>query len=380
MAQGAVAQRGPGQAQMQQKPGNFFAATRQNFIPGPVFTFPDGQTNLTLTQVLPQTGYGAFLNIFVQGTTTTQAASSTTSANTDYPPPPWGYIQRLRLYNTQGLDLFNVTGYGLYLWMLSQRTHFDPGVQQVGQFVGGFSPSVFSQYFKAPSSVGASTTDTWQMAFRLGIAWGENLQAGLQLFQDLSVQYFLELTVGSPSNIYGATTGTVTLKSTVTTDIELFSVPPSPADQPRLNYTQVVLEDLQTSGFAAGSDLQYKIIPGNILCQLIHEIAAGATLAPTSSANLTALKMNYSQVQVPYNSKSPFPYFRQRRIYGRDLPPAVLVHELQCPNGIPELKGGRDLLNLAQLTDANSLISLASGMTTTNAQLRTVRTLLAANR
>lgn len=364
----------------QQAAGNFFAATRQNFIPGPVFTFPDGQANLTLTQVLPQTGYGAALNIFVSGTTTTAAASSTTSANTDYPPPPWAYIQRLRLYNTQGLDLFNITGYGLYLWMMSQRSDFDPGVIHTGQFIGGFTPTAFAQYFKAPSSVGASTTDTWQMAFRLMVAWGENLQAGLQLFQDLSVQYFLEITVGSPASIYGATTGTVTLKSTITTEVELFSVPPSPADQPGLNYTQVVLEDLQTSGFAAGADLQYKIIPGNILCQLIHEIAAGSPLQPTSPANLTALKLNYSQVQVPYLSKAPFPYFRQRRIYGRDMPPAVLVHELQCPNGIPELKGGRDLLNLAQLTDANSLISLASGFSGANPQLRTVRTLLAGNR
>jgi hypothetical protein len=373
------AQKQMGQPQSQ-RAGNFFAATRQNVIPGPVFTFPNGLTNLTLTQVLPQTGYGAALNIFMSGTTTTAAASTTTSANTDYPPPPLGYIQRLRIYNTQGLDLFNVTGYGLYLWMIAQRSDFESIVAHTGQFVGGFTPTVFAQYFKAPSTTGASSTDTWQMAFRIMVAWGENLQAGLQLFQDLSVQYFLEITVGSPSSIYGATTGTVTLASTITTEVELFSVPPSPADQPRLNYTQVVLEDLQTSGFAAGADLQYKIIPGNILCQLIHEIAAGSPLAPASSANLTALKLNYSQVQVPYFSKSPFPYFRQRRIYGRDMPPAVLIHELQCPNGIPELKGGRDLLNLAQLTDANSLISLASGFSTTAAQLRTVRTLLAANR
>lgn len=363
-----------------QRAGNFNGATRQNFIPGPVFTFPSGQTNLTQTQGLSQTGYGAAINIFVNGTTTTAAASSTTAANTVYPPPPLGYLQRLRLYNNQGLDLFNVTGYGLYLWDITQRTHWDPLTAQVGQFVGGFTPTVFAQYFQAPSSIGASSTDTWFFALRLMMAWGENLQAGLQLMQDPSVQYFLELTCGSPSSIYSATTGTVSLSATVTTELEIFSVPPSPADQPRLNYTQVVLEDLQTSGFSAGADWQYKVVPGNILCQVIHEFAQGATLAPFSPANLSALKFNYSQVQVPYNSKSPFPYARQRRIYGRDLPPAVLVHELQAPNGFPELKGGRDLLNLAQLTDANSLVSIAAGAPLTSPQGRTVRTLLASNR
>lgn len=368
------------QHQAQQRPGNFFGATRQNFVPGPVFTFPSGQSNLTLTQQLPQTGYGAAVNIFVNGSTTTGAASSTTASTSMYPYPPLGYLKRLRLYNNQNVDLFNVTGQGLYLWDITQRTHFDPITAQVGQFIGGFSPTVFAQYFQAPSSVGASTTDSWSFMLRLMIGWGENLQAGLQLFQDQSVQYLLELTCGAPSDIYSATTGTVTLSATISTDVELFSVPPSAADQPFLNYSQVVLEDLQTSGFSAGNDLTYKVVPGNIVCQVIHELAQGSPLAPFSPANLTALKFNYSQVQVPYNDKIPFPYFRQRRIYGRDLPPGVLVHELQCPNGIPELKGGRDLLNLAQLTDANSLIGIASGAPLTNPQLRTVRTLLCSNR
>jgi hypothetical protein len=371
----------PQAQQMPARPGNFNAATRQNFVPGPVFTFPSGQTQLTLTQPVPQTGYGAAINILVQGTTTTAAASSTTAANTDYPPPPANYLKRIRLYNNQGLDLFNVTGYGLYLWNKTQRTHWDPMVAQAGQFIGGFTPTVFAQYFKAPSSVGASTTDTWTIMYRLMVAWGENLQAGLQLLQDQSVQYLLELTCGAPSDIYGATTGTVSLSSVVTTEVELFSVPPSPSDQPRLNYTQVVLEDLQTSGFSAGADLQYKVVPGNIVCQVIHELAQGATTQPFSPANMTNLKFNYSQVQVPYNpGKAQFSYFRQRRMYGMDLPPGVLVHELQCPNGFPELKGGRDLLNLAQLTDANSLVGIASGAPLTNPQLRTIRTMLAANR
>jgi len=367
--------------QMPARPGNFNAATRQNFVPGPVFTFPSAQTNLVLTQPIPQTGYGAAINILVQGTTTTAAASSTTAANTDYPPPPFNYLKRIRLYNNQGLDLFNISGYGLYLWDTVQRSHFDPAIIQTGQFIGGFTPTVFSRYFKAPSSIGASATDTWTAMYRLCIAWGENLQAGMQLLQDQSVQYLLELTCGAPSDIYGATTGTVSLSSVVTTEVELFSVPPSPADQPRLNYTQVVLEDLQTSGFSAGADLNYKIIPGNILCNVIHELAVGATLQPFSPANITNLKLDYSQVQVPYNpGKAEFTYFRQRRLYGKDLAPAVVCHELQSPNGFPELKGGRDLLNLAQLTDANSKIGIASGASTTNAQLRTIRTMLAANR
>lgn len=370
-------QRGAGQ---QQRAGNFFGATRQNFVPGPVYTFPLGQTNLTLSQVLPQTGYGAAVNLFFKGSTTTGAASSTTASNTMYPYPPLGFLKRLRLYNNQGLDLFNVTGQGLFLWDITQRTHFDPITQQTGQFVGGFSPSVFAQYLVLPSSVGASTNDSWQFMLRLMVVWGENLQAGLQLFQDQSVQYILELTCGSPTDIYSATTGTVQLSATVTTEVELFSVPPSSIDQPMLNYTQVVLEDLQTSGFSAGNDLQYKVIPGNIVTQLIHELAQGSPLAPFSPANITSLKFNYSQVQVPYNSAVPFPYFRARRIYGRDLPPGVLVHELQCPNGVPELKGGRDLINLAQLTDANSLMGIASGAPLTTPQLRTVRTLLASNR
>ena len=71
----------PQQAQAQaQRAGNFNAATRQNFIPGPVFTFPSGQTNLTLTQGLSQTGYGAAINIFVNGSTTLDLELNVTKA------------------------------------------------------------------------------------------------------------------------------------------------------------------------------------------------------------------------------------------------------------------------------------------------------------
>lgn len=361
-------------------PMDFNATTRQNFVPGPVFTFPSGQTNLTLTQNLPQTAYGAAVNILVQGTTTTSGGSSATAANTVYPPPPLGYIKRIRLYNNQNVDLFNVTGYGLYLWNRVQRTHWDAITQQTGQFVGGFTPSVFAQYFVAPTTLGASATGTWQVMLRLGISWGEALTYGLQLLQDQSVQYPLEITVGAPSDIYSATTGTVAISSVITTEVELYSIPPDPRSQPELSLTQVVLEDLQTSGFTAGADLVYKVVPGNVVTHIIHELAQGSPLQPFSPANIGRLAFQYSQVQTPYNTPSPFHYYRQRRIYGCDLPPGVVCHSLEEPNGFPELKGGRDLINLAQITDANSIVGIPSGAPLTSPQLRTVRTLLCANR
>jgi hypothetical protein len=363
-----------------EEPLGFNATTRQNFIPGPVFTFPSGQTNLTLTQNLPQTAYGAAVNILVQGTTTTAAASSTTASTSMYPYPPLGYIKRIRLYNNQNVDLFNITGQGLYLWDVCQRTHWDPLVAQVGQFIGGFTPTAFAQTFVAPTSLGASATQTWQVMLRLGISWGEALTYGLQLLQDQSVQYPLEITVGAPSDIYSATTGTVTISSVITTEVELYSIPPDSRNQPELSLTQVVLEDLKVDGFSAGADLNYKIVPGNVVTHIIHELAQGSPLAPFSPANIGRLAFQYSQVQTPYNTPFPFHYFRQRRIYGRDLPPGVVVHSLEEPNGFPDLKGGRDLVNLAQITDATSIVGIPSGAPLTNPQLRTVRTLLAANR
>ena len=365
----------------QQRPGNFNGATRQNFIPGPTWSIPNGASNVTVTQDLPQTGYGAAINFFLSGQTNVPAASSTTVTNTQYPPPPWSYIKNFRLFNNQGVDLFSISGYGLYLWMMTQRSDFEAGVAHTGQFIGGFSPTVFAQYFQGPSTTGASATDSWSCMWRMDIAWGQNLQAGLQLLQDPGVRYSCAITFGAVTDLYSATTGTPTVQNvTIQSEVELYQIPANPVDQPKLNYAQIVLEDIQTSGFVAGGDLTYKLVTGNILCQVIHELSQGATPAPFSPANITRQTINYSQVQVPYKTPQPFGYFRQRRIYGRDLPPAVICHELQTPNGFPELKGGRDLLNLAQLTDANSLIGIASGAPLTNPQLRTIRTQLAANR
>lgn len=379
-----VSPRGQGPTPSDQgPPGNFFAATRQSFVPGPVFGPTDNTTLQTLTFPLPQTAYGAALNLFLKGNTTTGAASSTTASNTTYPPPPYGYIRKFRVYNNQGVDLYSISGYGLFLKMIAERTVFDPSVQQTGQFVGGFSPSVFSQYFQAPASVGASTTDAgWRAMWRMPISWGEGLLAGLQLFQDPSVTYYLEVTFGSPSDLYSSTTGTVnTTGVTLTTEVELFQIPPRPVDRPALSYALIVLEDLTTTGFVAGADLPYKIVPGNMLCQVIHEFAQGSPLQPFSPANLGNLGLNYSQIQVPYKVPgNAFVYFRNRRILGRDMPPGVYMHHLDIPNGVPELKGGRDVLNLEQITDANSTIGIASGAPLTNPQLRTIRTLLAANR
>src|SRR5690349_4024176 len=96
-------------------------------------------------QDLPQTGYGAGIWLLLTGTTNTAGASSTTAANTVFPPPPFNYITRIVLRNNQGVDLFNISGWGLYLYNATLRTGFDQAIDH-SDFIGGFT-SPFTRYF-----------------------------------------------------------------------------------------------------------------------------------------------------------------------------------------------------------------------------------------
>lgn len=363
-----------------QEPGNFNAATRQNFVLGSPVSLPSGSTgNVVLTTEVPSIGYLGAVNLFLEGTVNTGVGGSTTVSATQYPLAPYAFIKRIRLYNTNNVDLFSISGYGAYLLQGTDRTHFESAVVQAGQY-NPFTPAPFASYFDAPAAIGASATDTWSCMLRLEVAWGNMLRDGLQLLQDPSIKYLLEITFGTLSDLY-ATNAVATFGSvSVTPEYEIYQLPQREIDQPALNFAKVVLEDIQTSGFVAGGNLQYKLVTGNMLLRVIHELAQGSPLQPFSPANITSSQINYAQVQVPYNTRAPFSYWRQRRIYGKDMPAGVICHELQSPNGFPELPGARDIINLAELTDANSLIGIASGAPLTNPQLRTVRVQLAANR
>lgn len=362
--------------------GDFNAATRQS-----LFTLPSlvpqtpGTAGEILRRELPQSSFMAGLWCILRGTTTTAAASTATQK--PYPIVPFSFIRRIRIYNNQGVEFWNTSGYGAYLYQSCLRTGLDaatkyPDAQMITV------PDPFTRYFKAPSTIAASTEDTWRCAFWLPITFGPGLSHGLQLLQDPAITYTIEITTGDTTDIYSATTGTVTLSAiSFDMEIEQYSVPDEAIDFPRLAYSKTVLEDIQSIVTGTGEN-SYRFVTGNIATKIIHEWSnttggTEATRQAIAPASFTNMALRYAQTQTPYNENPDIHLWRQRALYGRDLPQGVYTWELGTPLMLPELVGTRDALNTARLTDLFTFTTL-NGVTLNLGQLRTIREQLVANR
>src|SRR5678810_707176 len=111
---------------------------------------------------------------------------------------------------------------------------------------GATNNTVKSRYLVHPTSLAASSSETWKAGYYLPIAWGTGGKAGLQLLQDDAVKYYLELTFGDLTDLYASTSGTPALSNvSVTPMIETFSTPRNPANRPDLSYSKVILEETQ---------------------------------------------------------------------------------------------------------------------------------------
>src|SRR5439155_15019325 len=104
--------------------GRFESDTRQQIITLSPMTPPNpGTAGQIVTQQLPTSGYLSSIWMLLAGTTTTTAAQSAVVAA--YPQPPWNFIRKVRVYTNMGVELVNLSGYGLYLYQSALRTGLD---------------------------------------------------------------------------------------------------------------------------------------------------------------------------------------------------------------------------------------------------------------
>jgi hypothetical protein len=365
--------------------GRFESDTRQQIITlTPMSPPTPGTAGQIVTQQLPTSGYLSSIWMLLQGTTTTTSAQSATVLA--YPQPPWNFIRKIRVYTNMGVELVNLSGYGLYLYQSCLRTGLDIDtiVNSLTYAVtdGATNNTVKSRYLVHPTSLAASSSETWKAGYYLPIAWGTGGKAGLQLLQDDAVKYYLELTFGDLTDLYASTSGTPTLSNvSVTPMVETFSTPRNPANRPDLSYSKVILEETQP--FDAGTGVTtFKMVTGNMVTQLIHELSnsTSANVAhPLDPVEVTLLRMDYAQTQVPYNLNPDIQLLRQAFLYGRNLPQGAYVWELAEALGLKELPTMRDVIDTLMLTNLQSEITL-SGVTPNSSKLRTIKEWLVPNR
>lgn len=345
----------------------FNAATRRFLRRQPSLSFTAGGT---VSQELPQTGFLGGMILQVRGTTTTAAASTATVE--DYPRGAQGILSRIKLTTNEGADIVNLSGQGLYLVNRCLRTAFDPFSDFPDQTIPGVS-NPFDRYNAPPTSLGASSSQTWVGTYYVPISWTlANLQ-GLLLAQNLGVRFTLSVDWGSTTSLYSATTGTVTLSNvSLTPQLVMFAIPDEEVNYPDLRFTHNLIEEVPPL-----NTNQYVFRPklGNIYLRVIEEFVnpSGGNFLPVDPSNFQQRDFSYAQVQ---NVESTFPdldLFWQRMTYASDLPPGVYVREWQNGNGVLELGNTRDAVDSAQITDMQLSTQLASSLTlNTGAFVRTV--------
>ncbi len=358
--------------------GDFTRSTRQSLIPVGTLTPPNpGTAGQQSRQVLPSSGFLGGLWIKLSGTTTTTSAQTTTVATNQYPIPPFPFLRRIRVFSNQNVEILNLTGYELHEYNKTLRT----GFSSANPFGDRLTPTALdpaARYFDSPASIGASATDTWAGSEPIWTSWGWSMQSGMILLQDPAIVYTLELTWGDTTDLYSSTSGTPALTNVqVQVMAELYSVPQFADDFPSMSFTKTVTSEIQPLTAGTG-DNTFRFVTSNQLSRLMHEIVNNGL--PVDMSAITALKMQYASTQVPYVITPDLQLLRQRMLYGQDLHNGWLCHELSNSFGLPELVSNRDIVNTAQLTDLQSILTLA-GITLTGAQfLRTIKEQLIANR
>ncbi len=121
------------------------------------------------------------------------------------------------------------------------------------------------------------------------------------------------------------------------------------------------------------------MVTGNMVTQLIHELSNGATAKPLDPSEVSLLRMDYAQTQVPYNMNPDLQLLRQAFLYGRNMPQGVYIWELSEALGLKELPTMRDVIDTLMLTNLQTEITL-SGVALSNSKLRTIKEWLVPNR
>ena len=373
------------QAQTQNMPrGRFESDTRESITDLAIMTPPNaGTAGQISVQQLPTAGYLSDLYFTLTGSTTSTAAQSGVAKA--YPAPPWNFLRKIRVYTNMGVELVNISGYGLYLYNRVLRSSLDIHTHATADFLtyavtnGGSNATVRSRYFQAVVDQAVSATNTWRCGYWLPITWGTTGKAGYQLLQDDAVKYYFEVTWGDINDLYVSLSGTPTLSNVqVAPIIRTFATPRNPMNKPDLSYSKFLLEENQALTAASGVNT-FKLVTGNMISKMIHVLENGSTLAPVDPAAVTLFRMGYANTQVPYSLNADLQLLMQEYRYCKPLPQGCYVWDLAMALGLPELPTMRDVIDTIMLTNLQTEMTV-SGLTLASSNLRTIKELLVPNR
>lgn len=343
--------------------GNFLGNTRGNWKPFGVIPFT---ASSVVPQDLPQSGFGVGVWMLLTGTATTSNAGGATMAA--WPGTPWSLVKNLRLFSTDGTELYQTSGWDNYKYQRTLRTGWDPARSPVN-YLGGFTDP-FTRYFAQTGNLGPSASASFRCLFWIPIAQCRNWQNSLILLQNSASKYTLEVTWGQASDLFSAGAANVTISNCqILPLLEFASIPTSTQDLPDVSYLKQV--KTQTQPISATGTTPYLPPTGNLYMKLISEFINNGV--PMDMSKITQFQFAYSQTQVPYVLNPDVVLAEQAYNYGGDLPSAVYVRDFSLGNGFPEIETFRDTINTARVTNFEFDFTLDGSLSLTNAQVIHVR-------
>ena len=338
---------------------NFLMQTRQNVKPFAVIPFT---ANTPTPQDLPESGFGAGLRLLLTGTATATAAQNVLT----FPPAPWSLVKNIRVFSTDGTELYQTSGWENYLYQRTLRTHFDTAIAPTDfNFASGTAP--FTRYFVAPTNFAGAGSQNFRCMFYVPFTWGRNWQQSLILLQNTASRYTVEITWGSVTDLYAANVSLSNVQ--IQPILEFASIPNDSKALPDIAFIKQV--KTQVFPITATGTTNYIAPTGNAYTKLISAFENNG--AAMDMSQITQFTYNYSQTQFPYVVNPDDQLWEQRYNYGGDLPQAVYVRDFSLGNGFPEIPTFRDVINTARVTNFEMDLTLGSGLTLTNALVRQIR-------
>lgn len=308
---------------------------------------------------IPQVGFAAGLVLRFAGTLTTAGGGSATVR--PYPSGAHGIANRVRVTTSEGNDVYNTSGQGLYLVNRHLRTGFDPFTNTPSQGIAGV-PNAHTAWWNTPVSLGATQTQTWLGTYYLPLSWTmANLQ-GLLLTQNLGAQFTLTIEWGDLPQLYSATVGATLSAVTCRPTLIFFALPDDEINFPDLRFIHSWIERRRPLD---GSEFAYRPKLGNIFLRSIQEFinpVGGADL-PIAPASFDERRYRFAQTQNVEVIHAADQMFLNRLNYGLDLPPGVLTWEWQMGNGILEQGNTRDAVDTSLITDMSLETNISTAVT-----------------
>lgn len=328
----------------------FNAATRQKFAMVPGVAYSAGAPQQI---ILPRVGLLARVFIHFTGTlTVTVGAGSAVAAQRS----PWNIANRIRLMANSSLPLIDLSGFGAYVANLLTDW---AGVQSLpGSYARAFTitdepqfePPAIAEVARFSVANGANTVD---FTIELPIKLTELDPIGLIIAQNPQTTLTLEITSGQVADLVTLAGGaTATLTGNWSAAVEYFEAPANPAAMPDATFVHVWQE--QRMPISATGDVPVQLLTGDTYLRIAHIVQLNAAL---NRADIDRISLVQNQADTPYSVDRWLALYRQRRIYGKDLPEGVFVHDFFVPETT------RDMVNSALYSDLRAVLAVRSGAT-----------------